>query len=192
MFYPLCDTLFRKFILVACGATVKTLADIQKGKGRINVDCCLFSSTNLPPHVVSLPSHVSKMNQFINEDVPRLDVSWVHQSIIQRKRLPLTGDERYSVSLSHTMTNSCRVSSIKSKAGARYEVGDLVQFSRGHKMTSSRGRIVGITFERQNGGCKLEVQILVRPCADILSGLIFRLELNIYIRCPLIGFPGNT
>mmetsp|Transcript_16550 Transcript_16550/g.35758 ORF Transcript_16550/g.35758 Transcript_16550/m.35758 type:complete len:2289 (+) Transcript_16550:224-7090(+) len=147
-----------KMILVACGATVKTLSDIQKGKGKITVDCCLFASTSLPPHVVSRPVYVSKMMQFIGNDVPLVDLAWAHQSIIQRKRLPLVEDARYSVSLDHMMNSTCNVFSIKNKAGIRYEVGDLVQFSRGPK-TTARGRIVGIIWERQ-GKCKMEIQLL--------------------------------
>jgi len=146
-----------KMILRACGATVKTLSDVQKGKGKINVDCCLFASTSLPPHVISTPAYVSKLMQYINDDVPLLDLAWAHQSIIQRKCLPLVGENRYSVSLDHSLSNKCQVFSIKKDR--RYEVGDLVQFSRGPK-TTSRGRVVGIVSERQGKGCKLEIQLL--------------------------------
>lgn len=145
-------------ILTACGAEVKTLSDV-KGRGSIDVDCCLFASTSLPPHVVSMPVYVSQFMKFIDNDVPLLDLAWAHQSIIQRKRLPLEDGARYSVSLNHNMSNTCHVFSIKSKkAGVRYEVGDLVQFSRGAK-TTSRGRIVGIMWERQ-GSVKLDIQLL--------------------------------
>merc|ERR1712087_1041105 len=87
-----------KMILRACGATVKTLSDAEKGKGIIQVDCCLFASTSLPPRVTSKPAYVSKLMQYIGDGVPRLDLAWAHQSIIQRKCLPLDGDPRYSVS----------------------------------------------------------------------------------------------
>lgn len=148
-------------VLTACGATVKTLSDIQKGMGRIDVDCCLFASTSLPPHVVSTPVYVSQLMQVIGDDVPLLDLAWAHQSIIQRRRLPLVDDDddRYSVTLDHTSSNTCLVSSIKSK-GIRYEIGDLVQFSRGGKATA-RGRIASIFWERHGKGCKLEIQLLV-------------------------------
>ena len=150
-------------ILTACGATVKTLTDIQKGKGKIDVDCCLLMSTTLPPHVVSTPLDVSQLMQVIGEDVPLLDLAWAHQSIIQRKCLPLEGDDdddyRYSVSLEHSTSSTCQVKSIKSaKGGARYEIGDLVQFSIGSKSTAY-GRIIGITWARQ-GKCKLDIQLL--------------------------------
>ena len=152
-----------KMILMACGAKVKTLEDIQKGRGKIDVECCLFSATSLPPHVISTPPYVSQLMQVIEDDsIPLLDLAWAHQSIIQRKRLPLLGDDRYSVSIDHKMGSSCSVNSIKSKkTGVRYEIGDLVQFSRGAKTTSSRGRIMGISFERQGKGCKFDVQLLV-------------------------------
>lgn len=148
-----------KMILVACGATVKTLSDIQKGKGTITVDCCLFASTSLPPHVVSKPVYVSKMMKFISDDAPLLDLAWAHQSIIQRKCLPLVGNARYSVSLENRLNSKCiDVFSIKNQAGIRYEVGDLIQFSRGPK-TTARGRIIRITWEKQ-GKCKLEIKVL--------------------------------
>lgn len=148
-----------KMILTACGAMVKTVSDIQKGKGRIAVDCCLFASTALPPHVVSEPTYVSKLMKFIGDDVPLLDLAWAHQSIIQRKCVSINGDGRYSVSLGHSMSNKCNVFCIKSKTGIRYEVGDLVQFSRGPKATA-RGRVVGIIWERQGKGCKLKIKLL--------------------------------
>ena len=147
-------------ILSACGASVKTLSDIYRGKGRLNVDCCLLASTSLPPHSVSLPDYVSKLLRCLVDDVPLLDLAWAHQSIIQRKRLPVVGDARYVVSLVQDMRNTCHVSSIKSKSGARYEIGDLVQFTLGSKISS--GRIVDIMFESQGRSCKLEIQLLVR------------------------------
>jgi len=63
----------RKMIIKACGASVKTLSDVQKGKGKVKVDCCLFASTSLPPHVVSRPACVSKMLQIIADDTPLLE-----------------------------------------------------------------------------------------------------------------------
>lgn len=150
-------------ILTACGATVKTLADAQRNNGCLDVDCCLFASTTLPPHVVSMPIHVSKLMQCIRDDVPLLDLAWAHQSIIQRKRLPLFGDSRFAVSLdTRGLSSTYSVSSFKSEGdGKRYEVGDLVQFSRGSKSSApSRGRIVGITVERLGNGCKLNIQLL--------------------------------
>ena len=176
---------YRKMILRACGASVKTLSDVQKGKGRVKVDCCLFASTSLPPHVISLPACVSKMLQFIAGDTPLLEwvnicscfalfscqdhslsfvsLAWAHQSIIQRKCLPLDGDARFSIDLGSQKSNSCKVFSIK-RAQVRNEVGDLVQFSRGSK-TLSYGRIVGIILERQGNGCTFEVQLLVSNVA---------------------------
>ena len=166
-----------KMILMACGAKVKTLEDIQKGRGKIDVECCLFSATSLPPHVISTPPYVSQLMQVIEDDsIPLLDLAWAHQSIIQRKRLPLLGDDRYSVSINHKMGSSCSVNSIKSKkTGVRYEIGDLVQFSRGAKTTSSRGRIMGISFERQGKGCKFDVQLLVSfmICVVFIRFLLF-------------------
>jgi hypothetical protein len=147
-------------ILSACGASVKTLSDIYRGKGRLNVDCCLLASTSLPPHSVSLPDYVSKLLRCLVDDVPLLDLAWAHQSIIQRKRLPVVGNARYTVSLIQDMSSTCRISSIKSKSGVRYEIGDLVQFTRGSK-TISAGRIAGITYESQGKNCKLEIQLLV-------------------------------
>ena len=151
---------FRKRILIACGATVKTLSDVQKGRGKIDVDCCLFASTSLPPHVVSMPASVSSFIQHIADDVPRLDLVWAHQSIIQRKCLPLDGDDRYSVSLDYMRSSTYNMFAIKCKEGIRYEVGDLVEFSRGSKSTS-RGRIDSITQERP-GKYKLDIHLLVR------------------------------
>ena len=90
-------------------------------------------------------------------------LAWAHQSIIQRKRLPLGGDPRYSVSLGQGMSNTRNIFSIRSKSGdryVRYEVGDLIQFSNGKKKTK-QGRVVGITLEKGKK-CKLEIQILVR------------------------------
>ncbi|KAL7553903.1 hypothetical protein ACHAWF_017471 [Thalassiosira exigua] len=146
-------------ILTACGATIKTLANIHKGKGQ-RIDCCLFTSTSLPPHEVSRPIYVDKLMKLIDADVPLLDLAWAHQSIIQRKRLAMVDNPRFSVSLDHsTDTGASRVSSIRKKDGVRYEVGDLVQFSSGPK-GNSRGRILGIIWERQGKGCKLEIQLL--------------------------------
>lgn len=98
--------------------------------------------------------------QCLVENVPLVDLAWAHQSIIQRKRLPVVGDARYAVTLNQDMSNTCHVSSIKSKSGARYGIGDLVQFTRGSKAISS-GRIVDIMFECQGRSCKLEIQLLV-------------------------------
>ena len=148
----------RKKILTILGATVKTQSDL-KGKGKVTVDCCLLASTTLPPHVVSIPQKVSKLVQSIDDDTPLLDLAWAHQSIIQRKRLPFSGDPRYSVSLEYERKSTCQVFSIKSKSNVRYEVGDLVEFNRGSK-SKSQGRIVSITRERQ-GKSKLEIQLMV-------------------------------
>ena len=106
-------------VLSACGATVITCSDMIKVKGRITIDCCLFASNTLPPHVITVPEYVSKLMQSISNNVPLLDLAWAHQSIIQRRRLPLIGDiiSRYVINLGHTMSNTCYVSSIKSKAG---------------------------------------------------------------------------
>lgn len=152
---------FRTMVLLACGATVMTCSDMIKGKGRIAIDCCLFASNTLPPHVISVPEYISKLMQSITDDVPLLDLAWAHQSIIQRRRLPLNGDiSRYLISLGHKMSDTCNVSSIKSKAGVRYEIGDLVQFNRSAKVTSF-GRIVSIVWEKKVGHFRLELQLLV-------------------------------
>lgn len=108
-----------------------------------------------------MPIYVSKMMQCLVENVPLVDLAWAHQSIIQRTRLPVVGDARYAVTLDQDMSNTCHVSSIKSKSGARYEIGYLVQFTRGSK-AMSLGRIVDIMFECQGRSCKLEIQLLVR------------------------------
>ena len=146
-------------ILEACGATVRVLSDIRGGKGQVEVDCCLFNSaSDLPPHVISLPLHVTKLVEFIDQTTtPLLDLAWAHQSIIQRRCLPLDS-ERFTVSLKDEMCNLCKVNSIKRKNGGRYETGDIIQFSRGK--TVSYGRIVNILWERQAKGCKLEIQLL--------------------------------
>jgi hypothetical protein len=139
-----------------------------KVKGRITIDCCLFASNTLPPHVITVPEYVSKLMQSISNNVPLLDLAWAHQSIIQRRRLPLIGDiiSRYVINLGHTMSNTCNVSSIKSKAGGvRYEIGDLVQFYRMAKVTSF-GRIVSIVWEKKVGHFRLEIQLLVSHFHD--------------------------
>lgn len=145
--------------LEACGATVRVLSDIRGGKGQVEVDCCLFNAaSDLPPHVISLPLHVTKLVEFIDQkNTPLLDLAWAHQSIIQRRCLPLDS-ERFTVSLKDNMCNLCEVNSIKRKNGGRLETGDFIQFSRGKNV--SYGRIVNILWERQAKGCKLEVQIL--------------------------------
>ncbi|KAL3822297.1 hypothetical protein ACHAXA_005930, partial [Cyclostephanos tholiformis] len=149
------DQIAWKTILTACGAVV--LSDIPKGD-KVKIDCCLAASTELPPHVVSVPGYVSKLTQHIDNKVPLLDLAWAHQSIIQRKRLPF-GDVRYMISFDRTsMSNPCVLYSIK-EAGVRYEVGDLVQFSRGVKATSF-GRIIGIIWENKGNSFKLEIQVL--------------------------------
>lgn len=140
---------------------MKTLSEIQRGKGKVSVDCCLFASTALPPHVVSNPVYVSTALKFLANDVPLLDLAWAHQSIIQRERLPMNGDPRYAISLYQSVSSTHKVYSIKSKSRGnvvRYEVGDLVQFSRGPRSTS-RGRIIGIAWERQ-GKVKLDIKLL--------------------------------
>lgn len=155
-------------VLSACGATVMTCSDMIKGKGRIAINCCLFASNTLPPHVISVPEYVSKLMQSISGDVPLLDLAWAHQSIIQRRRLPLHEDiSRYVITLGHTMSNTCNVSSIKSKAGVRYEIGDLVQFNRSAKVTSF-GRIVSIVWEKKVGQFRLEIQLLVSHSCTIV------------------------
>jgi len=148
-----------KLILETCGAKVETASSIARGKGTLSVDCCLFDSATLPPQETSVPVAVSRLMKFIDEHVPRLDLSWAHQCIIQRRRLPLRGEPRYSVSLEGSFHDSCQISSFKSKAGNRYGVGDLVQISRGQK-SSSKGRILGITWKRNEKECQFEVQLL--------------------------------
>ncbi len=99
--------------------------------------------------------------KYIDHQVPRLDLAWAHQCIIQRRRLPLRGEPRYSVSLEGSFHDSGQIFSFKSKAGNRYGVGDLVQISRGQKSTS-KGRILSITWKRHEMECQFEVQLLVR------------------------------
>lgn len=147
-------------VLEACGATVETLSSIPQSKGCIAVDCCLFNSVTLPPRVTSVPLHVSRMMRFIDKTVPLLDLAWAHQCIIQRHLLPFKGDDRYYVSLEGDISSACQIFSIKSN-GKRYEVGDLVQFSRGRQITS-RGRVLSIIWRRQEKDCQLVVQLLVR------------------------------
>ena len=132
--------------------------DNIKGNGH-HIDCCLLMSTSLPPHEVSRPIYVDKLLKLVDRSVPVLDLAWAHQSIIQRKRLPMAENQRFSVSLDRCADHG-KVFSIRKKDGKRYEVGDLVQFSRGKD--TSRGRILGINWERQGKGCKLEIQLLVR------------------------------
>lgn len=148
-------------ILETCGAKVETASSIARGKATLSVDCCLFDSATLPPQETSVPVVVSRLMKFIDDHVPRLDLSWAHQCIIQRRRLPLRGETRYSVSLEGSFHDFCQISSFKSKAGNRYGVGDLVQISRGQKSTS-KGRILGITWSRNEKECQFEVQLLVR------------------------------
>lgn len=143
-------------ILRACGATVVTISDLQKSPNNFDIDCCLFNAITLPPHSISLPVHVSQAIKRVAEGVPFLDLAWAHQSIIQRKRLNYD-DPRYSVS-NQISGKSDTVFAIRHKNdNARYEVGDLVQFSRGPKSTS-HGRIAVIL--RSGRSCKLEIQLL--------------------------------
>ena len=144
----------RKMILTACGAKVVTRSSIQS---TISLDCCLFNSADLPPRVTSIPVDVSNVLKFIDDSLPLLDLAWAHQSIIQRKCLPLSGDVRYSVSLVSGMSN--KIFSLKSKSNIRFEVGDLVQFTRGPKAIS-RGRILAIIWGGQGKSCQLEIQML--------------------------------
>jgi hypothetical protein len=168
-------------VLSACGATVITCSDMIKVKGRITIDCCLFASNTLPPHVITVPEYVSKLMQSISNNVPLLDLAWAHQSIIQRRRLPLIGDiiSRYVINPGHTMSNTCNVSSIKSKAGGvRYEIGDLVQFYRMAKVTSF-GRIVSIVWEKKVGHFRLEIQLLVSHFMMLCNCVLFTFGLGV-------------
>ena len=157
----------RRNALTACGASVVALSDIRKGKSQVEVDVCLFNSVCLPPHVTSAPLEVSQLLRLISDDVPRLDLAWAHQCIVQRKRLPLSGDARYAISLSGITGCTCKVYSMKSKCGTkgteerRFEVGDLVQFSRGSSRFTTMGRIHSIDWFNGNEN-RLEIQILVR------------------------------
>ena len=126
-------------------------------KVSLSLDCCLFNPTTLPPHVTAMPVYISKFIQLIGNDAPLLDLSWAHQSIIQRKRLPLRGDTRYSISLSPE--SHCDIFSLKTKTGVRFEVGDLVEFVLGPK-SSSRGRIRSIYFGGRAKNYQLEIQLL--------------------------------
>ena len=144
-------------ILRACGATVVTISDLQKSPNNLTLDCCLFNAITLPPHSISLPVNVSQVIKRVAKDVPFLDLAWAHQSIIQRKRLNYD-DPRYTVS-NQISGKSDTVFAIRHKTqNVRYEVGDLVQFSRGTKSTS-HGRIADIL--RSGRSCKLEIQLLV-------------------------------
>lgn len=141
--------LHRRAALSALGASViTTKSPALKAKGQLeNVDCCLLSSASLPPQATSVPVHVSEMMRHIPTDVPLLDLAWAHQSIIQRKQLPLVGNPRYEVSLCENATGGYHeVYSIKRKT-ARYEVGDLIQFSNNSKMTCY-GRILSIRWAK--------------------------------------------
>ena len=146
-------------ILEACGAIVRELSDIRAGKGKVQVDCCLFNAaSDLPPHEISLPLHVTKLIEYIEPATsPLLDLAWAHQSIIQRRCVPMD-DERYTVNLKDNMCNLCRVNSIKRKNGGRFETGDIIQFTRGKN--TSYGRIINMMLERQTKKCKLEIQLL--------------------------------
>jgi len=142
------------------GALAVTVSSSKlRGKGQItDVDCCLLSSAMLPPQATSTPINVSEMIRRIPDGVPLLDLAWAHQSIIQRKCLPLHGDPRYEVHLDENSLEFSRtIYSIKNKS-RRYEVGDLVQFSKSSK-TTSFGRILSIRWAKQ--GSHLEVQLLV-------------------------------
>ena len=154
------STKHRKIALEALGANViESQNSSLKGSGQLHtIDCCLLSSASLPPQVTSPPSNVSALLRLIPQDRPKLDLAWAHQSIIQRKRLPLSGDPRYEVTLGNKVGDPRNVYSIKSKT-RRYEVGDLIQFSDRSK-TTSYGRILGITWVKE-GKCKIEVQLLV-------------------------------
>ena len=141
---------------------MKVHSDIRGGKGQVDVDCWLFNqAADLPPHEISLPMHVTKLVEFIDQvNTPLLDLAWAHQSIIQGKCLPFDS-ERFTVSLEdNIMDNFCEVNSIKHKNGGRWETGDFIQFSLGENV--SYGRIMNIFWERQDKGkgCKLEIKIL--------------------------------
>lgn len=133
----------------------------MKGKGQLyDIDCCLLSASSLPPQVTSSPAEVSELLRHIPDDKPRLDFAWAHQSIIQRRRLPLGGDARYEA-ITHGISSLKRpkVYSIKTgKDPRRYEVGDLVTFN--DRRTKSYGRILSITWNKSDE-CGIEVQLLV-------------------------------
>jgi hypothetical protein len=151
--------------LTALGATVTLSSSPNlKGRGQLDdVDCCLLNSAMLPPQATSTPVHVSELLRHIPNDKPLLDLAWAHQSIIQRKRLPLRGDPRYEVTIGNNKIGgpfkiySFKTSSKKSFR-LRYEVGDLIQFSYKSEATCY-GRILSITWKRPK--CDLEVQLLV-------------------------------
>jgi len=147
----------RQVALIALGAKVITTNSLR-GKGQLhNVDCCLLASVMLPPQVIATPLHVSQMLKHIPDDKPLLDLAWAHQCIIQRRRLPLTGDPRYIINLNNgIIKGALNVYAIKNDIG-RYEVGDLIQFSISKNICY--GRIVGITWVEGKG--RLEIQILV-------------------------------
>lgn len=101
------------------------------------------------------------MVRHIPEDKPLLDLAWAHQSIIQRKRLPLKGDPRYEVTLrTVAAVTPLKIYSFKITTKGmtrRYEVDDLVEFK--DRSSARYGRILGITIK--DGKCMLEVQVLV-------------------------------
>lgn len=154
---------------MALGASVLCYDDVKSGRGGNldEIDCCLLSSAHLPPQATSAPPHVSEILKLVG-DKPRLDLAWAHQSIIQRRRLPLSGEPRYEVNTDY-YTGGVPVYSIKTNQ-RRFEVGDLVEFN--DKKSKSYGRILSITWKKSEK-CGMKVQLLVsRLIIPILSMLI--------------------
>jgi hypothetical protein len=161
----------RQGALVALGASVLCYDDVKSGRGGNldDIDCCLLSQAHLPPQVTSAPPHVSEMLRLVPGDKPRLDLAWAHQCIIQRKRLPLSGEARYEVNTnSGCNMGGVPVYSIKTKQ-RRFEVGDLVEFN--DKKSKSYGRILSITWKKSEK-CGMEVQLLV-SCRIIFISYIY-------------------
>jgi len=117
------------YILNVLGASVLNASSLKNES--LIPDAILVDAVTLPPHATAMPPRVASVLNSM-ENVPVIELSWVVQSIVNRKRLNFDSHSCFIVNYNGKHHN--KLFSLKTKRGkdhVRYEVGDTVQISEG-------------------------------------------------------------
>lgn len=158
-------------VIKALGAKIISTSSFLKGNRKELPEAILVDGIAFPPHSTAVHSRITKVINNAKERMPIIDLVWVVQSIIQRKRLSFDDDKRYRVSTgNHCVDSNVSLLKVKSKEKVfvRYEVGDTVSICQKGAKQVAYARIVRIRVERRKRNT-LDVQLLVSDSICDLS-----------------------
>jgi hypothetical protein len=146
-------------VVVALGGKVVPKKKVKKLASDIEI--MLVDALTLPPHTTAVAPQVEAVIRHVRDtDVAILDLSWLVQSMVERKKLAYEGFEIVSDGRHQAMTAIKVAESIGTPR--RYQIGDTVKLRlQGGRTSFARLLELHESTKSRTGPVKVHVRLLV-------------------------------